>query len=662
MGYTATTTSHLSLLSKQVGYCFELKTSGDGGDSWQEYPFVDFALSCDSGSPATLRIELCNDELEFSDEQAPDCRTQLLADARLSCTVAGETETLFQGRVWRVEPRDYGFSLICQDFAALLSECECEVSLAPDETDEITPARQVSLIGGGAFGSVFGFSYTGAGDPAFNAGGTARRSWAAGDIRLWCDADATEEVPPQHYAINLTGGSATILEDTDGRSYYATGVRCYIEDTLDWADVFEAALSYPKAAGGLGAGAGELSLPATGLSVAGPVYFQGRVSDLVKRILESGQANLRLWYCSRSGKHTLRVVEQAAAGSEDWELVHALSVAQPRDLRELYSRVVVTGLTERPRNALTEDWATILPRSGAGTWFAWDGLNVGPDSTFATVGPHLRDGDANLGAAVHDLPASENGGTDRYDSWYDFITIDLGAVRRIQRVRATLPGSRNVNAAAGHQGLFWPGLRMLASEDGSDYRLLSARLCGRYPPGEQAEARGEDVLCPKARYLRVQCGAYKHGFENQQDPSIGLAELEVYTCEEYRVVREIDGEDEESEYQYTDGTSWSRYHPALHMRLSGRHRTRFVDKGDELNEYLAQDLALDLLAESVRLFQQVTYRAVCDPRVRLYDTVAVDDELNGDVGSILVERVVLRPSGTEISGTNYLAEALGEQQ
>lgn len=662
MGYTSATTSQLGLLSKQVSYCFELKTASEGGDSWLKYPFVDFILTRDVGSPATLRIELCNDELDFSAEQSSACRTQLLADARLSCTVAGETETLFRGRVWRVEPRDYGFSLLCQDLAALLSECECEVSLAPDETDEITPARQVSLIGGGAFGSVFGFSYTGGGDPAFNAGGTARRSWAAGDIRLHYDAEASEEVPPQHYAINLTGGSATILEDTDGLSYYASGVRCYVEDTLDWADVFAEALSYPKAAGGLGVGAGELDLPATGLSVAGPVHFRGRVSDLAKRILAASQANLRLWYCSRGGKHTLRVVEQAAEGNEDWELQHALSVAQPRDLRELYSRVVVTGLTERPRNALTEDWASVLPRSGAGTWFAWDGLNVGADSTFAAVGPHLWDGDANMGAAVHDLPASENGGTDRYDSWYDFITIDLGAVRRVQRVRATLPGSRNVNAAAGHQGLFWPGLKLLASEDGSDYRLLSAQLCGRYGPGEQAEARGEDVLCPRARYIKVQCGAYKHGFENQQDPSIGLAELEIYTCEEYRVVREIDGTDENAEYQYTDGSSWSRYHPALWTRLGGRHRTRFVDQGGELNEYLAQDHALDLLAESVRLFQQVVYRAVCDPRVRLYETVVVDDELNGDVGSILVERVVLRPSGTEISGTNYLAAALGEQE
>jgi hypothetical protein len=201
----------------------------------------------------------------------------------------------------------------------------------------------------------------------------------------------------------------------------------------------------------------------------------------------------------------------------------------------------------------------------------------------------------------------------------------------------------------------------MGSQDDQDYRLLSPLICGRFGPGEQAEARGRELLYPKLRYLKVLCGAYKHGFENQGDPSIGLAELEVYTSEEYRVVKEIDGSDPDAEYEYTGGSTWSRYHPDLWTRLGARHRTRFVDLAGELNEYLAHDHALDLLAESVRLFQQVSYTAICDPRVALYDTVAVADELNGDVDGILVERVVLRPTGTEISGTNYRAEALGNQ-
>ncbi|MBN2080896.1 hypothetical protein JW859_01690 [bacterium] len=659
MAFSKTASAHLAQLDKTVNYTFELRTNQPESDTWQEYPFADFRLTRDINTPATLTIDLLNDELEFSDEQSATCRTQLFAEARLSASVAGESAVLFLGRVYRVTPRDGQFNLLCQDWLGLIHESECEIDLVPEETDEIAPARQLALIGGGEFGSAYGFTFTGAGDLAFNAGGTARRSWAAGDIRLCYDSAASVEVPPQHYRINLTGGTATILEDTAGKTYYATGVRCYLEDTLDWAAVFEAALTYPVADGGLGLTAAELDLPDTGIDAAGPVYFRGRTGDLVNSILKQQQANLRLWFDPDSAKFTLRVVEQAATGGEDWELLSAQSITQPRDIRELYSRVVVTGLSERPRNALTEDAVDITPRTGAGTWFSWDGISVGADSDFSTVGPLVYDGDWNLGAAVHNLPACENGGTDQYDSWYDFVTIDLGAVGRIHRVRAVLPGSRNYNASAGHQGLFWPGIRLLASDDGTDWRLLTAQICGRFPPGEMLEARNAEILCPCARYLRVLLGAYKHGFENQADPSIGLAELEVYTAENYHVAKCIDGCNPSAEYTYTDGTSWSRYHPALWTRLQERHRSCFIDRSGELNEYLAHDYALDQLAECVRLFQQVAYRAVCDPRIRLYDTVTVADDFNGDVGSILVERIVLSPALAEISGTNYLAAVLG---
>jgi len=677
MPFTSSTTAELSRLSKRVDYSLELRTNFAESSTWQAYCFEDFTLTHDANSPATLSANLCNDALDFSNENDPANRVQLFAEVRLICTVFhgdgdppdNESETLFHGRIYRLEPRDYGLRILAQDWLALVSECECEVSLVPDETVEIAPARQLSLIGGGVFGSVFGFSYSGAGDPAFNEDsdpGTRRRAWAPGNIRLWYDAAATQEVPPKHYQINLTSGAASILEDTAGLSYFASGVRCYIEGTLDWAEVFLSALQYPKADGGIGALFGELDCPDTGLDLAGPLYFRGKVGELLSQVLERQQANLRLWYDSPGGKYTLRVVTQAAAGDEQWSLIHPQTVAQPRELRDVFSRVVVTGLTERPLNALADSAVSITDITTPGDWFAWDGLNVGGDDSFANVGPLMYDGDANRGASVHNLALSENGGSGRYDSWYNCVLIDLGAQSRVSRLRVTMPGSRNANAAAGHQGYFWPGVKLLGSADAGDWRLLSVQLAGRYPPQEVVEVAGKQLLYPKLRYIKVLLGAYKHGLENQDDPSIGLAELEVYCAEEYRVVKEVDGAGQPaSYYTYTadydrDGLAdqWQRNHPALWTRLNARHRTRFEDLSGNLNEFLAHDRAIDLLAESVRLFQQVTFTSVCDPRVRLYDTVAVPDELNGAVSGMLVERVVLRPAATEISGTNYRAEEL----
>lgn len=673
MPYTQATTDHLAHFDKRVNYTLELRNGFPEGSEWQAYPFETFNLTHDAGAggeivPATFRATLCNDALEFSRETAPDCRTQLFADLRLTCTVAGESEVLFYGRIYRVEPEDYGFTIYAQDPLALVHECECELALEPLMTAEIS-SRQLLLVGEGVFGSVFGFVYQGGLDLAFNQDqplGSRRRAWAPGDIRLWYDSASTLEVSPQHYQVNLTSGVVSLLEETAGRAYFVTGVRCYIEGTLDWAGVVRSALAYPKTAGGIGAEESELDLPPTGLDVAGPLYFRGRVGDLLREMLSKQQANLRLWYNSRASAFTLRVVKQQPAGSERWTLQHAQSIAQPRELRDVYSRVVVSGLSERPRNALTETTTAISDITSQGDWYGWHGVDYGWPLSPEEATKLLADGDYNIGCGVHHLAATEGGGTDQYNSWYNFALIDLGQVQRINRVRAGLPSSRNINANNGHQGAFWPGLQVLGSVDGASYRLLSPLLHGRFPPLHQIDVGANDIAVPQARYIKLLLGAYKYGIASGNDPVIALGEFELYVTEEYRVVKEIDGSSSPATYyNYTadydhDGMidRWQRNHPALWTRLKCRHRTLQDDQRGELSEFLAHDRALDLLAESVRLFQQMRYRAVCDPRVQLYDTVAAPDALNGGTQALLVERIVLNPAGAEICGTDYRADHL----
>jgi hypothetical protein len=673
MPFTQATTEHLAKFDKLVDYTLELRNGFPEGRAWQAYPFETFSLTHDAGSggeivPATLRAVLCNDALAFSRETAPDCRTQLFAELRLTCLVDGESEVLFDGRIYRIEPEDYSFTIYAHDPLALVHECECELSLEPEMTAELA-VRQLTLAGGGAFGSVYGFTYLGGADPAFNedqAAGSRRRAWAPGAIRLWYDEATTLEVSPQHYQANLTSGVVSLLEDTAGKCYYVSGVRCYIEGTLDWSDVVRAALSYPQTAGGIGATEDELDCPATGLDIAGPLYFRGRVADLLREILARQQANLRLWYNSRAGVFTLRIVKQQQLGTQHWTLQHALSIAQPRELRDVYSRVVVSGLCERPRNALTESATSISGIATQGDWYGWHGVDYGWALAASAAVELLADGDYNMGCGVHHLAACEGGGTDPYNSWYNFVLIDLGQTRRITRVRAGLPSSRNINANNGHQGAFWPGLQVLGSVDGTIFSLLSPLLHGRFPPLHQLDVDRSNIVVPQARYIKVLLGAYKYGIASGNDPVIALSEFELYCTEEYRVVKEIDGNAlPATYYSYTadydrDGEvdSWPRNHAALWTRLDGRHRTLFDDQRGKLNEFLAHDRALDLLAESVRLFQQVRFQAVCDPRVRLYDTVTVPDALNGEVTGLLVERVVLSPNGAEISGTNYRIDAL----
>ncbi len=162
MPFTSATTSHLQQFDKRVDYTLELRNGFSAGSTWRAYAYETFLLAHDAGTdgaitPATLRATLCNTELGFSRETEPDCQTQLFAEVRLSCTVNGESEQLFLGRIYRVEPEDYSFTFYAQDPLALTHECECEVALAPLATEEL-PARALALCGDGAFGSVFGFT------------------------------------------------------------------------------------------------------------------------------------------------------------------------------------------------------------------------------------------------------------------------------------------------------------------------------------------------------------------------------------------------------------------------------------------------------------------------------------------------------------------------
>jgi hypothetical protein len=663
MPFTESATNELRRTGRHIGWSLEARSDLTDDEAWQELPLADFRLLQDTTGAARLRCEVPDAGGDRGDPDAVDNPLRLLGELRLTSHVGSESAVLFRGRVTELDPAEGLIRLRALDWSCLFAETECDVSLAPDETTELS-VRQLSLIGGGMLGSVYGFVYTGPGDLAFNTGsnpGTRRRSFVPGEIRLWYDSAKTSEVSPSHYQVNLTGGTVSILEDTAGSSYWLSGVRCYIEDTLDLAELYRAALKYPVAKGGPGLVDEDLDIPDLGLSPAGAIGWQGSLSGLFAKLRDSQQANLRLWYEPETAKFVLRLVEQQATA--ELELLSAAERGRPRDISALYSRVVVSGKSERPGNALANG-ATPSDTSTAGDWFSWDGLNVGADSSFAAVSPNLWDGDVSRGASLHNLAASENGGTGFYDSWYEYMQFDLGEEERVQRVRAVMPGSRNLNSAAGHQGLFWPGLRLLGSLDGSEWRLLSPLLQGRFAPHSLVEAAGGDLTMPRLRYLRVQLGAYKHGFDNLSDPSIGLAELELYTTESYRVVREIDPlATPASFHTYSadyDGDGfldrWQRNRPLLWARLGQRHRTLFTDFAG--NEFLAADRATDLLAESLRQFSGMAWRSLPDPRIRLYQTVSAKDR-TGSVASALVERIEHSPRATLVGGTDYLSEEAG---
>jgi hypothetical protein len=522
--------------------------------------------------------------------------------------------------------------------------------------------------------------------------GAGRRSWATGNIQLWREASVTAlvtddptqdppwedthgEVPPKHYSIDYLSGAIKLLEPAstpDGaRTYYVTGVDCYKESAataatdMDYARLYETAWQYAKASGGAGLTAGQCSLPDTGIDINTAFYYQGSLGTLMDKVREATQVNLKHYWDSATKKLTLKLVSQAAVA--DVALLDPVSISQPRDERDLYTRIVVTGQSTLPQNECNSSTVTSVV-TGTPAYFAWNANEAAANtSNFDAVKDKLYDGDAAMSTGAMSLAATGDwtAATGKYDGWYSFCQLDMGSTKRVYHIRLHMPGSRNENYPYGDQRVidgtndvgFWPGVKVYGSLNGSDWYIMAPGLNGHFKPMDMVEARGDDILRPKARYIRVVCQPYKHGIKGQSDPSIGLGEFEVYADSTYRHIFEIDpNATPATYYEYADGTAWKRNYSNLYTRVGG-FKTQYRDLGNDYDEYLARDIGIKMLAESIRLFQSAEYTGTLDPRVNLYDTVSATDDMNGNL-SFMVTGIVDTPERTTISGTDYLAAAL----
>lgn len=768
MAFTASATTELAKYSKKVDWKLELKSPHTGG--WVEYNFADFSATFSEDAPARASFKLINTALLYSDEDRTTASipTIVRGKVKLTCTVDAETQIMFDGKIFRVEPTDHEFAIHCIDWSDLANECMCDVSLEPDRATVVSEhsatATRIYQIDE-SLGASYGFADPGSGGPAaaFSSAPYKRRAWARTNIRLWDSATVSSatEYPPEMYSIDYTSGAIKILDhDHASKFYYVTNVQAYKETAaggtnVDVARLYVQAWEHPAADGGPGFTSANYTISDTGIDVDRAFRFKGRIADLDKFIRDELGVFIKQRWDHANQKLKVGLVSQKAAASEDWDLQHPVSIGQPRDDSDLYTSVTVKGKTSLPLNRVT--WAAQNSyiydiTSGTPNWFAWDGLNVGANSSFANVIPLMYDSDGNTAAAVHNLASTEtnspgldySGGSTKYSEYYNFvklrIELDENDPQLIQRLEAWLPGSRNINAAAGDQRIpsggdavgFWPGVLILVSEDDTTYYVASPLLYGTAKPGSELVAEGDDIVHPRARFVKVLCRAYKHGDKNQSDPGIGLAHLGIYTDIEYEITRNIypyihditgvdisasqftiagDYEDDfpvgstfevenstgndgiytvaavsygaatvitvnesitdptvdgdiapchvYTNFDPTDNnTYFRRGFPNLWARFDSRYKCKEIDLGDQYDEHLANDVALRYLEESIRLFQTVSFKAVCDPRVLLYDTVTVADEFNGDITSILVERVELTPGGTTIEGTNYLASPL----
>ena len=735
-----------------VDYDLKLELK-NGWGSWTEMDTVPGSIKVtrERGRPARLSAQLIDEDFSLRDERSQANPCQLLAEARVTCSLGSETEYLFQGRVHAITPQDYSLSITGYDWLKRLSEASCEVELVPTEVEVVADGsyRQLYELDSTRLPGLFGLQVIGGGgDEGFDeASQSWRRSWAPSNLRVYRDSGGTDEVASKHWRVDWVSGAVQILEDTSGITYYASNLRCYKESAaasatnVDVGQLVEQALTY-SGDGGLGLGGGDIDVATIGIDLGRAYYFKGSVADCIADVRKLFGQHLTCQYHSGTAKFTFAAQTQQPSGSEDYTLYDEVSIAQPRDTRDFATRVVAEGWESQPVNLLAESGTSVTDITTGGVeWFGWDGFTPASPTDFATEGPKLYDGDYTLGAGASSLAASEGGGSNRYDSWYNFIKADGGSSRRIDRIRLVMPGSRHPQANSldrKGEAWLWPGVQLLVSEDDSTYLPVAPALDRvRYKPHTTLDLPADQLLRHSARYFKFVLGAYKHGYANQADPSVGMAEIEIFTSERFEEAVEVQDGDADGYLKYstsrdlaitavdisaetvavagdhsayftagrylvidgstgndgvwqvassshsggtttitltgnlTDATPdgnvvtdiWPSYHPDILTRTGGDHIEVRRDYGEQYPRSLARDAALQLLAEKVRLFQQVIFRCVVDPRVYPGDTTIVNDAMSGNVGSILVEKAVIgeaqenRPSA-EIHGANYLAEPL----
>lgn len=829
MAFSSAATTELTKVDKVYACNVQAKNRLDAS-SYTDITWISGEVSYRDGLPATCTLAVPNTSFQYSDETDTTNRLILGGSIKVTATVGSETKVLFEGDIDEVTPENQYFSIKASDPRQELNRRYVRTFIEPDKVEIIAEgsARAIAEIQAQQ-PYVYGFSYTGGGDVAFNDAGTARRSWVRTGLTMWetasmvvdPDPDVDEQVSGGKFNIDWTSGAVQIHipESELQTNYYLSNVFAYKESlasgasNVDYARLLEAAILYEEGKGGYGGTLGtewgnavvavtavskQISIAGdytrfytdnsqiylqgnTGLTTATltingtPSYtggntvitvdqtitgitadgyisldtgididrafnFRGKVSDLIKKIEQEQQSNLRIHWYADNGKFWFQPTAQAS--STEWDLIHPQSIGQPRNLVDLKTCLVGKGQAGLAINDVhTADADGLLYDivSGTPNWFKWDGVNVYADDTFANVIPNIYDADANISALAHNLngTADIDAGSDQYTGWYYLIYMDFGETKNIDRIRVHMPGSRHpeqqLRVKDGTQ--LWPGIRVQLSDNTTngtdgDWFDISVDLNGRYEPSKVIDVDNERMSKDSGRYLRVLCGAYKQGFENLADPAIGLAELEVFTNIDYEIERkisyphpivtadatsnyfEVEG-DYVSEwavgdtftviesagnngnytvtavslqgsntrisvasvasgtadgrlytttnYEYIVGTGSSvqRHYVNLYDRFGG-FLVQEVDFGTQYSEAVAADVLTQRFSEQIRMFQQVKYKSVCDPRIDLYSTVGAADSFNGDVTSIFVEevRINLVTGGSTVVGTDYLAGVL----
>lgn len=375
----------------------------------------------------------------------------------------------------------------------------------------------------------------------------------------------------------------------------------------------------------------------------------GRVGDMIRKLREDHtRRDYFIFYDSVDDKIRGRKAEiKTAPDPVDRNLINAQRIKSPRKFQEVYTRVLSIGTYERPQNLMETANSIILQQALPGPpgvherTGVWNGYTFIDSAITDPIFNMLHDGDYYT---CHGLESSLWGET----TYFDYLIVDLGAVKFITKMYFYPIGARNPNK-------FPMGISIFTSIDGINYIEADPSAYHRdLEPGPTPFVL-EEPAHGVARYIKISMRPCKWVLTGSQR-TFGLSEIRLFGSE--RVAGEAKIQDiTPAGGRWVGGVWLPTYYPLMMRKVSVLGHKTFLDEDAPVwDQISSDDRAHVILNEKIRMFKPGSWECPFDPRNMLLDTVQISDDFfpsAPDVQRNLIEGIELGFDRSVIEGTDY---------
>ena len=496
-------------------------------------------------------------------------------------------------------------------------------------------------------------------------------------------------------ALTLTNGLATAtgagtlflaeLSEGDRIALVAAPTEYAIVDTV--TDNFNLILRYPFAGVG-GAGAFfKSTLRESGISLTNINWDQcdGTAAQLYRELQKSyaDSRGYKIWYDHMNDQVIGDRVAILDGGDPNIiPLGPKGKLKTNRSSKDIATAVSVSGTVAKSENLMSLAGITVTdiiiptPDPPGYPWAAGPATGGAPQTygglTFTATTASINDQDLYQGYAVFKDQPTIAASDIAVTQYFDFLLIDL---LQPYDLSVLILYMVNIKNSLGEK----QGVKIYGSADNVVYTALSPESIGFDMAADEVKELDVEGVANGIRYIKILCRPF-HWPLSGKEVTMGFREIIIFGTQKVCAAACIQDATPYAGYpgppvgavegvggHFIGGSQQDAdfivdYYPDLVAKqFNTGYITKLDDSGLILTEASAVDRAYLILNEMIRLYRLVGWLGAFDPRVRLFDTVEVDDDYRTGAPEtlrILVQGIDVGEFKYSISGTEYGAGVL----